>query len=632
LAKRMWFFWLIVAGIWWAFFWKDKIKEYFDKILWFFWVESKEEKEAYEKFAKKILDSEWKEVKSETLKKFKWEKVKDIISWTWFFTSIFEMVKNKVYDIAPLPDFTKTWLKNKWISNIDELKELSYIRDYLIKKEKNKELSYWDDTTLESVIKMDSWEEKLKKQVKDSTLVINWAWIIPWIIPWENSSSQESWKNNDSDIWNPWVILSARTYQLWHWTIKPFIKMDSIQKGFVLNSISWFFDHFNKNFKNKEFTEVKKLLPEIEGEFEVLKSLPNPSEAEILKMTYLDRQINAIKWWKNAYKEFVLLVDKWPEGFIRHIESIDTSRLSNLNDLKSIKNITAKNIKEFWNISREIQKVMDDKEILVKGIIWEIETLNLEKLKLIEESTKWVDNSARIAQINNEVLSKNWNIWDIQQKVKGLFEEFKAKNEKHFVDLLKSKKDLKLFWKIKEAMWRDLEIKDFDIDTEKKFFRFWTYKWALILTWIWAWVTAFTSKNKDWSVNWSEIWHTAWRVWAWFIPLVWTWRDAIDAYKAFSKGDIKWWIANTWAFVASAAWDILLWISLFSPAWIAAKAGSAVIRTAIKEFIIWWTKTTKILRGTVVWWTAVAVWFSVEPLISYVLNWDKLEQSNTTDL
>ncbi|HBA45040.1 TPA: hypothetical protein DCZ31_03600 [Patescibacteria group bacterium] len=71
--------------------------------------------------------------------------------------------------------------------------------------------------------------------------------------------------------------------------------MNSTEKFSVINRVSNLFNKFKKDTSLKEFNLAKNKLGDLEVEFSKLSEQSNHTPDEIGKMTFLDRQIHAIK-------------------------------------------------------------------------------------------------------------------------------------------------------------------------------------------------------------------------------------------------------------------------------------------------------------------------------------------------
>ncbi|EKE26633.1 MAG: hypothetical protein ACD_4C00218G0001, partial [uncultured bacterium (gcode 4)] len=324
-----------------------------------------------------------------------------------------------------------------------------------------------------------NWTPEQKQEVnKDSSHKVELAAVWTVIAWWEWKVSEDSGDNKEMpDTWNSGVILWARTYQLWHSTIRPFENMNTLEQNHIIWRLKWI---FSRDPIKKDFAIASSEISKLEKEFEILKNKANPSIDELVDITFKESKINAIKAWPQAYREFLILVERGPEIFIKNIEDLDVSRIKNADFLKSSKRLRAGDINEFKRIQAEVQILMDDEWVLVKWIQWEIDMLSKEKLNLSNEMrTKWIDHSAKISEIDNSILKKSKNIWDIEERVKLLFGQFKNQNERFLVDqMINNWAKLKTSGRYKELIWRDLELNDLKIQPDKKIFRFWTYKWA----------------------------------------------------------------------------------------------------------------------------------------------------------
>lgn len=634
-AKKLWVLWLVVAAWIWLFMWKDKIGEFLWKIpglSWFF--ENKEMKAAYENFAKTVSAGGNKfEVKPDIIKKVKWEKIKDFISIKGQITATIQNGFKQWFNFV-LPDVAK----NLWVSaDENELKQIEALQIYLDKEIKEWRLKVSDETTIEDLIKKLSGNTEL---VQEADKDISHKIIIWWVL-WDSNLPKdwEKWgKKEEEWQWaSPYPVLAARTYQLYYGVFAPWNKMSLIEKNYVM---SYWPKLGGRFWKDTDFISARKSLPGLENEYRLLTEKAwSLTKDEAAGLVLLEQRIQSIKAWPKAFKDFTLLVAQWPEAFLGRVDKlwadIEASTWA-LNSRDKLRNWDVQKFKESY---LQHEALLKEKNLIVWKLtdeIWDIDkqiataTNSSEMIRL-----KWI-REWKVAQLAT-----------IENNVKVMTANF-AKYQEQAIPLLKNEKWVKLTlagW-VKQFRWHEIDkLEHIKTSPEKQFFRLGSYKWALVLTWLWIGASAYLSMDKDGKIDGKQVWSTTKRIGAWFVPVYWTYLDWKDIIHSLKQGDMLWCAANSAAFIASLAWDVLLGVSiagsfwLWTPAGIAAKTGTGTIRSAIKWWAAWMeatkaTKAAKALKVTATAWIwaalALGVWV---PIASWALNSEwKVEQWDHTKI
>lgn len=572
-AKSLWIFWVVLAALGWAYIWMDKVSEYFDRIRNAIWIESKEEKEANEKFAKKIFESENKTVNPLTLKKIKWDKVLDLISWTWFFWNILWLIKN-----AFIPDSLMPLLKDRWISSIDELKEISYVMDYLKKKKEKGELKVWANTTIWDVIKMDSWIEKLQKQVKDPDLKIAWVWATAWVVDreWTTSPETSEWQDwtwekpdhasiEEAKKW-PWMAfllwnestgedrtLASRILEyawksifferLYNNYLKfnsidiGWTKLEKMKKIYSKNDTFWYTWSLSKMIKVEERWWIQWLLSS-------LQETRNPAKIRTIK-----KEIDT----------YLREVQKFEKSFALHVREskVKPSVLrDNVDEVREFDRLKQEEIK-IWNEIHETSKKFDDEIIELRKTETDPKTL----------ATK----EAEIRKRYSEALHwPNWKMAELRNTQKEMMSNLES-----------------------IASWDSVKAKDFlkaNKDRLKKSSLPWWKVW-LALLWLTAWsmaLTWFQDKEKL-----AYIWAEA--VW-WFVPFLNVWLDfrQMVTWNDFAWDKLawweRWWLAPAFL-VLDTIWSLAVVSWIWSVAWVPILAWSWALKSM--RWVKWWVKIAR---------------------------------------
>lgn len=728
--KHWWILGAIVAL--WAglFLWKDKVKEWFSK----YGPESKEMKEAYESFTKTVSESGAKvSVKSETIKKIKTENVKAFIDptnsvisnlknkWKWlFWKALWFFWRSDVAEMADLKE--------------EDTTELEAVKAYLTDRVKNKkDLAIWEKTTIEDVVKAMSGNSELKAEVdKDSshkvelitgTAALAAVWTVAALVPWQvNAAKTDEKKDHKNEYtWSMPAIIWARVYQWYHGVQKPYNSLSVGEKNILKWSIRDIFSRITSIFGNKNY-DFKQAQSSLWGLEELLASQNNSNLDEKAKLiwqefesgkwihpkfqninlknanltpeqyyrflaeqehnlsiTTIESEINAIKWWPETFKNFQLSKVN-PETFLERLHWIENRRYMMFQKMTWANVVEAGEWKNFGQMSRELNNVINEKNSVVWSITWEVD-------KLTKEYQNTSTSPARKIQIETEVKWHLNKIKGIEDELRAVTNRFVTQNEKQLINIMDSTNQKTWRRTIKNWLpnlkWDTRATDLFDLDLvnpKKKFFRFSTsWFWnKFMLLWIWAGtlLSAWDWDKKE--LNKEHFYHTAKRVWYWFVPLYGTYLDSMDMLQAFRQWQMLSWFANMWAMVASWAWDTLLAMSLIpwwmgAPLWLWAKSALSSLRTFLKSWIavksvtestevLKWAKTvltlenaawkvttqevldferlssqlaewssnvtksskeitTMILKKWMVLWTATALWLWVwVPLVSYWLN------------
>lgn len=645
--KKFWILWILAAVAIWAFMWKDKLWEYWDKISDFLGFENKEEKEAFAKFAEKISGSDDKvKIKPETINKIKWEKVNDFISPA---RSLFDNAKNFFSKWAgKWAEAAGVWevAKMAWIEEKD-LSEMEAIQKYLKTRIESGEIKVNDKTTIWDLAKLDSWNEKLAKEVESSHMAEIWAVATGATLNSKVDKAEENW---EVYTWYKPAILWARAYQFYHWAYKPYNWLNTNEKNIFKWSLRNFFWRKEANFS---YENAKSNLSNLENELEVFKTqdldertnilkqefeswnwthskywnidevLKNPNhevkkalwyDGKILKpltpessefalkyYKYLAEQenfiwsklvqeeIRAIKSWPEAYKKFTLLVNN-PEKFAEKLREMEITRGEYYKKMTWTNSVEAIEWKKFISMWSELKNTIDEKNMVIWKMSSEISELSKE---FNSKSTSAIRKKEVEQLIRNKLVDIKW----LEDSTRKLVNNFMTQNEKQMVNILDNtnKKTLKhkIFWFWDNFKW-DTKAKDlFDLNLvspEKRFLRF-SLSWSgnkLILLWIWAWtlLSAWDWDKKE--LNKVHLIHTAKRVAWWLTPVYGTYLDAWDMVRSFSSWDTLWGFANMWAMMASWAWDVLLAMSFipwFAPFWIWGKWALSALRWYIKSWV-----------------------------------------------
>lgn len=622
-AKKLWVLWLVVAAWIWLFMWKDKIEEYWEKAKEYFGFENEDIKNAFANFSKLASANGNKvEIKPEVIKKIKWEKIKDFIS-----------IRGKI--TSTIQDYAKQWMnyilpdvvKKLWISADEgELKQIESLQVYLENEIKEWRLTVSDETTIGDLVYKLSGNAKLISEADKnlSHKIVLWKWAEE---PTKQNAEEYDWAS-------PYPVLTSRTYQLYYWVFAPWNKMSLVEKNYIMSYWPKFWDKF---WKDTDFISARKSLPWLENEYKLLAERVWPlTKEESSLLVLLEQRIQSIKAWPKAFKEFNLLFAQWPEVFLSRVDKLWAdieARSLGLGNRDKLRN---------WDIQQFKDTYLQHERLLREqnAIVW----------KLNDEIWE-IDKQIATATNSNDIIRlkaiKDWKleqIIKIEENVTIMTEKF-VKYQEHAVPLLKNEKWIKLTlaWWIKTFKWQEIDsISHLKINPEKQFFRLGSLKWAVVLTWLWIGASAYLSMDKDGKIDWKQVLATWKRIGAWFIPIYWTKLDLEDAIHSFKSGDMLWWAANSAAFVASLAWDVLLWISIAGSLWIwtpvglAAKAGTWTIRGALKSWIAWIeasklvkaTKTTA-MAGT---FTALALWVWV-PIASWAFNSEwKIEKQDHSNI
>lgn len=633
-----WFgiFWLIGAIGASLFMWTDKLGEYAEKIGGWFWWESKEKKETVAK-AVEVLAKEKYPVSENVIRKLekkwitindiKWPfytKIKSVLAWIWGFVW------------SNIPDFIKGQL---WMDfTQEEVKELENLGKYIT----DNKIQAWKNATITELCKAikndwkyeDSKDPEKNVQIWKETIAMNesgekWKLEQNWQAPNKNTDKQPDILSQG--IWaDPMGVLSARMYQFKYGFFDSYVKMSDLEKKHFSDTVGLVFNKYKPTYSH---ADAKANLPNLTTEFESLSEKITNKTATIeeeLKHIMLHDEIKAIKDWSEAFDTFKLAN---PEEFITRVKQLEVDQAENLKNLKRQNgryNMTEH--EEFQKIVKEYNTLLDHQDNAASKLD--------EEIKIIDEKIRASTNPGEIQKLESLKLEKNTKLAEVTESAKKLHVNFLESNKSRLAQAMSSEWVRKRWDIFGLKMKTSTDISELSIAPKRKFFRFWTFKWAIVFTCIWAWLSAYNSKKETWKIDMDKVKATWWRVWAGFVPLYWTYLDARDAVESVKSWDILWTVANTGAFTASLAGDILLWISvawtmwLGTPVWVGAKWIFAGLRWAIK-----WLKMSKeatamakvgnIAKVGAIGWTVVTLWaWIVVPLVSYWINkyWNLEEQ------
>lgn len=602
-AKKFWIFGLVVWALWWAYFWMDKVSELFDKAKNFFWFENKEEKEANEKFAKEVSDSEYNSKKTtinpDTLKQLKDKKAKDILNWTWV---IWTLLNNWLSKWADSIWLNKTLLNVLNFSSEINLEEVLAIKEYLKTKVDKKEIEIWDNTTIWDIIKMHSWNDKLQKQVKDPDLKVVWAWIATWIVAWESNPTPEAneWQDwlwitpdnasvEEAKKW-PWIgfllwneatgedrTLASRVLEFawkslyYERLYNTYLKFNSIDIWWKkLDKMKAIYNHNNTHWYTWSLAKIIK----VEEKWWIQRLLADLQETT---------DPNKIKSIKKNIDSHLREIEKFEKAFSKHVREskLKWSILRDTMDEAQEFNRLKDDELRIWNEIHDLSKKFDDEIIELRKTETDpkaLATKEAEIRKKYSEALNWPNwRMIELRNIQKEMISNLEVIanWD-------------SARSKEFLEANKGriKKSSLPWWKIWLALM-------------------WITAWSVALTW-------FQDKEKL-AYMWAEV------VW-WFIPFLNVWLDfkQIATWKDFAWDTLAWWerwglapaflVLDTVGSLAVATW---IWSALWIPilAWSWALKGM--------RWVKWWAKIAKEVKDAekVANWAHLAQWITEETKI-----------------